>query len=77
MSGDSYLIRKGVLAAPLAPNSLRINANLEQVFAHPLGVGNRAEPALVWGAPEAYYTSALAASAIPFAAIEASQSSME
>ena len=77
VSGDSYLIRNGVLAAPLAPNSLRINANLEQVFAHPLGVGSRAEPALVWGAPEAYYTSALAASAIPFAAIEASQSSME
>ncbi|HEV7987621.1 MAG TPA: metallopeptidase TldD-related protein, partial [Candidatus Binataceae bacterium] len=77
VSGDSYLIRNGVLAAPLAPNSLRINANLEQVFAHPLGVGSRAEPALVWGAPEAYYTSALAASAIQFAAIEASQSSME
>jgi hypothetical protein len=77
VSGDSYLIRNGVLAAPLAPNSLRINANIEQVFAHPLGVGNRAEPALVWGAPEAYYTSALAAEQIPFAAIEASQSSME
>ena len=77
VSGDSYLIRNGVLAAPLAPNALRINANIEQVFAHPLGVGNRAEPALVWGAPEAYYTSALAAAQIPFAAIEASQSSME
>ena len=77
VSGDSHLIRNGVLAAPLAPNALRINANIAQVFAHPFGVGNRAEPALVWGAPEAYYTSALAASAIPFAAIEASQSSME
>ena len=77
VSGDSYLIRNGALAAPLAPNALRINANIEQVFAHPIGVGNRAEPALVWGAPEAYYTSALAAGQIPFAAIEASQSSME
>jgi predicted Zn-dependent protease len=77
VSGDSYLIRNGVLAAPLAPNSLRINANIEQVFAHPLGVGNRAAPALVWGAPEAYYTSALACGQISFAAIEASQSSME
>src|SRR6202035_4160932 len=54
VSGDSYLIEKGVLAAPLAPNALRINANIEQVFAHPIGVGNHAEPALVWGAPEAY-----------------------
>ena len=77
VSGDSYLIRKGVLAAPLAPNALRINANIEQVFAHPLGVGNRARPALVWGAPEAYYTIALAAAEIPFAAIEASRSAME
>jgi PmbA protein len=77
VSGDSYLIRNGVLAAPLAPNALRINANIEQVFAHPIDVGNRAEPALVWGAPEAYYVSALAAAEIPFAAIEASQSSME
>ncbi|HVA83994.1 MAG TPA: metallopeptidase TldD-related protein [Candidatus Binataceae bacterium] len=77
VSGDSYLIRNGVLAAPLAPNALRINANIEQVFAHPIAVGSRAQPALVWGAPEAYYTSALAAADIPFAAIEASQSSME
>jgi PmbA protein len=77
VSGDSYLIRNGVLAAPLAPNALRINANIEQVFAHPIEVGNRAEPALVWGAPEAYYTSALACAEIPFTAIEASQSAME
>jgi PmbA protein len=77
VSGDSYLIRNGVLSNPLAPNALRINANIEQVFAHPIAVGNRAEPALVWGAPEAYYTIALAAAEIPFAAIEASQSSME
>jgi PmbA protein len=77
VSGDSYLIRNGVLAAPLAPNALRINANIEQVFAHPIGVGNRAEPALVWGAPEAYYTGALACGQIPFTAIKASQSAME
>jgi PmbA protein len=77
VSGDSYMIRNGVLAAPLAPNALRINANIEQVFAHPIGVGNRAVSALVWGAPEAYYASAIAAEQIPFAAIEATQSSME
>jgi PmbA protein len=77
VSGDSYLIRDGVLAAPLAPNALRINANIEQVFAHPIGVGNHAEPALVWGAPEAYYVSALAAGQIPFAAIDPSSPVME
>jgi predicted Zn-dependent protease len=69
VSGDSYIIRGGALAAPLAPNALRINANIEQVFANPIGVGNRAEPALVWGSPEAYYTIAIAADAIPFSAV--------
>ncbi|HLK87565.1 MAG TPA: metallopeptidase TldD-related protein [Candidatus Binataceae bacterium] len=77
VSGDSWLIRGGRLAVPLAPNALRINANIGQVFAHPLGVGNRAAPVLVWGAPEAYYTIALAARDIPLSAIQASQSSME
>ncbi|HZO83207.1 MAG TPA: metallopeptidase TldD-related protein [Candidatus Binataceae bacterium] len=77
VSGDSYLIRNGALDAPLAPNALRINANIEQIFARPLGVGNRAAAALVWGAPEAYYTVALAADGIPLTAIEAPASAME
>lgn len=77
VSGDSYLIRGGALAAPLAPNALRINANIAQVFTGPLGVGNRAQAALVWGAPEAYYAAALAAEGIPLTAIEAPSSSME
>jgi len=60
ISGDSYLIRDGKLAAPLAPNCLRINANIAQVFTHPLAVGRKSEPAIVWGAPEAYFVPALA-----------------
>ncbi|MGH7914975.1 MAG: metallopeptidase TldD-related protein [Candidatus Binataceae bacterium] len=75
VSGDSYLIRNGMLAAPLAPNALRINANIEKVFSQPIGVGDRAKPAMVWGAPEAYYVSSLAAGQIPFAAIESPQDS--
>jgi PmbA protein len=77
VSGDSYLIRNGKLTAPLAPNALRINANIEQIFAHPLGVGNRARAALVWGAPEAYYTTALAADGISLSAIEPPASTTE
>jgi len=69
VSGDSYVISGGRLSAPLAPNALRINANIEQVFANPVGVGNRTAPALVWGSPEAYYTVAVAAGEIPFSAI--------
>lgn len=77
VSGDSYLIRDGALAAALAPNALRINANIEQVFARPLAVGNRAQATLVWGAPEAYYATALAAGKIALTAIEAPASAME
>jgi predicted Zn-dependent protease len=60
ISGDSWVIREGKLAAPLAPNCLRINANIEQIFAKPFAVGKKSEPAIVWGAPEAYFMPALA-----------------
>ncbi len=60
VSGDSYVIRNGRIAAPLAPNCFRINANIEQVFTHPLAIGKRSEIAVVWGSPEAYFVPALA-----------------
>src|SRR5271170_5478030 len=60
VSGDSYVIRNGKLAAPLAPNALRVNANIAQVFAQPIAVGKRALPAVVWGAPEAYFAPSIA-----------------
>lgn len=69
ISGDSYLIRNGELAAPLAPNSLRINANLGEIFSRPLELGKRLSPALVWGSPEVYYAPALAADAISLSAV--------
>jgi predicted Zn-dependent protease len=74
ISGDSYVIRGGKLAAPLAPNCLRINANLEQVFAHPLAVAGKSEPAVVWGAPEVYFVPALAIKNLTLAAIGAMES---
>ena len=60
VSGDSWLIRDGKLAAPLAPNCLRINANIAQVFTRPLAVGKKSHPAIVWGAPEVFFVPALA-----------------
>lgn len=69
ISGDSYVIRGGKLAAPLAPNSLRVNANIAQVFAQPIAVGKRVQPAVVWGAPEAYFVPSIAAGEIPLAAV--------
>ncbi len=64
VTGDSYLIRRGELAVPLAPNCLRINANISEVFEKPLEVGARPRPASVWGSPEAYYVPAIAAADI-------------
>ncbi len=64
VSGDSYLIRNGELSEPLAPNCLRINANISEVFLNPIAVGARPRPATVWGSPEAYYVPALAAEKI-------------
>ncbi|MGH7249254.1 MAG: metallopeptidase TldD-related protein, partial [Pseudomonadota bacterium] len=69
ISGDSYMIRGGKIAQPLAPNSLRINANIAQVFEAPIAVGSRAMPAIVWGAPEAFYVPALAVEGIALAAV--------
>jgi PmbA protein len=69
VTGDSYLIRGGKIAAPLAPNCLRINANIAEVFERPLAVGSRPRPATVWGSPEAYYVPAIAAGSIALAEV--------
>jgi PmbA protein len=69
VTGDSYLIRDGEIAAPLAPNCLRINANIAQVFEHPLAVGSTPRPATVWGSPEAYYVPAISADSIALAEV--------
>jgi PmbA protein len=74
VSGDSYVIRDGKLAAPLAPNALRVNANIAQVFAQPIAVGKRARPAVVWGASEAYFAPSIAAEGIALAAVAGASS---
>jgi PmbA protein len=71
VSGDSYVIRNGRLAAPLAPNCLRINANIAELFTAPVAVGIRSEPAVVWGAPEAFFVPAIAADGITLSAVGA------
>jgi PmbA protein len=60
VSGDSYLIEEGRTGMPLVPNSLRINANIDDVFGAVLAASKRARSATVWGAAEAYYVPALA-----------------
>ncbi len=69
VTGDSHIIRDGKIAEPLAPNCLRLNANIAQVFEHPLAVGARPRPATVWGSPEAYYVPAIALDSIELAEV--------
>jgi predicted Zn-dependent protease len=71
VTGDSYIVRNGEIAEALAPNCLRINANIAQVFEHPLAIGSRVRPATVWGSPEAYYVPAIAAGSIGLAEVAA------
>jgi predicted Zn-dependent protease len=74
ISGDSYVIRGSKLAAPLAPNCLRINANINEIFSHPLEVGNKSEAAIVWGAPELYFVPAIAVKDLTLSAVGADES---
>ncbi|HUY28694.1 MAG TPA: metallopeptidase TldD-related protein [Candidatus Binataceae bacterium] len=71
ISGDSYLIRGGKRAAALAPNCLRINANVAQVFDAPLAASARSSPQIVWGAPEAFEVPALAIGGVGLTAVGA------
>jgi PmbA protein len=73
VSGDSFMIRGGKRAEALAPNALRINANLREVFAAPRAVGARSHPAMVWGSAEAYYVPAIAVDRLELQAIGAPQ----
>jgi PmbA protein len=69
VSGDSYLIENGRITAPIAPNCLRINAHIDDVFGTVLAAGNRTLPSFVWGQPEIFYLPVLAVDQLPLASI--------
>jgi PmbA protein len=69
VSGDSYLIEDGRITAPIAPNCLRINAHIDDVFGAPSAAGSRPLPSFVWGQPEAFYLPPLAVDNLPLASI--------
>jgi predicted Zn-dependent protease len=71
VSGDSFMIRDGHLAEPLTPNCLRLNANIAEVFNHPIAIGSRLTPTLVWGASETYFVPAIAVPGVTLAEIGA------
>jgi PmbA protein len=69
ISGDSYVIRNGRLAEPIAPNALRINSNIENVFRGVIAAGKRSHAAIVWGSSESFHVPALACEGITVAAV--------
>jgi PmbA protein len=69
VSGDSYVIRGGRLAEPIAPNALRINSNIENVFRAIIAAGKRSHSAIVWGSSESFHVPAIASEGITVAVV--------
>ncbi|HYA34344.1 MAG TPA: metallopeptidase TldD-related protein [Candidatus Binataceae bacterium] len=69
VSGDSYVIRNGRLAEPIAANALRINSNVNSLR-EILVAENRARHATVWGSAEAYRVPAIAIEALQFSSVQ-------
>ena len=50
--GDSYLIKDGKLAAPLKPNTLRMNENVHNVLNNILGIGSQRRGTVRWSSDQ-------------------------
>ena len=50
--GDSYLIKDGKLAAPLKPNTLRMNDNILRVINNILGIGSQRRGTVRWSSDQ-------------------------
>ena len=49
---DSYLIKDGRLAAPLQPNTLRMNENVQRVLNNIIGIGAHRRPIVRWSSDQ-------------------------
>lgn len=54
--GDSYIIKNGRIVAPLKPNTVRINDNIQRILSNMCAVGKDVKGTLVWAADEVVYT---------------------
>ena len=61
---DSYIIRDGRLAAPLKPNSVRINDNIATILDNVVGVTRDPKATIVWAADEVVYAPEIAVSGV-------------
>ncbi len=62
--GDSFIIRDGRLAAPLRPNTVRINDNLLRVLGAVIGITGDAKGTIVWAADEVAYAPEIAVAGV-------------
>ncbi len=62
--GDSYLIKDGRLAAPIKPNTLRINDSIHNVLNHVLGVTAERKGTIVWAADQIVYAPEMAVAGV-------------
>jgi hypothetical protein len=58
--GDSYIIRDGRIAAPLRPNTVRIDENIERILNNVIGVTKDVKGTIVWAADEVAYVPEIA-----------------
>lgn len=60
--GDSYIIRDGRIAAPLKPNTVRINDSIHNVLSNIIGITKDRKATMVWAADEMVYAPEIAVS---------------
>ena len=70
---DSYVIRDGRIAAPLKPNTIRINDNVATFLNNVVGVTRDARGTIVWAADEVVYAPEVAVSGVRVDAIAEDQ----
>jgi len=73
---DSYVIRDGRIAAPLKPNTIRINDNVATFLNNVVGVTKDAKGTIVWAADEVVYAPEIAVWGVRVDAIAESQEEM-
>jgi len=61
---DSYIIRNGRIAAPIRPNTIRINDNIATFLNNVVGVTKDAKATIVWAADEVVYAPEIAVSGV-------------
>ena len=66
---DSYLIEDGEITAPIKPNTIRINDNINNILNNVIGVTEEQKGTLVWAADEVVYAPEIAVDGVSLSEI--------